>query len=339
MIGKLEDVIAASPPREVRALIKLMGTVLITHQYSALVNNELSTFPDFAKRKPLLEAGYFLGGDLVQLVHANGDGSGTTVHVVGSLLDHLIEWMLVSDAGVLVPNGLIRYQWNKPQIAQFIALRILDNILLGPTDVAQKYRQSVPAVFVKKDGSDYTGTGFLATNRADAGRFVITTAKHNVDPADGITFVGFNSPQGVSYTPLTKNWTLHPHLDMALMPVTCSEAAIPIYPVGEASVLSRTITLGYPRIATTDGPYLLAHGGELNAIVSSYYGEQRLIISNAVAPGNSGGPVLNEAGLCVGMVVASFETAYEGGSISSANAAIPSSAILDFIAPFLTGDA
>ena len=110
---------------------------------------------------------------------------------------------------------------------------------------------------------------------------------------------------------------------------------MPIFPVGTGRVLSRTITLGYPRIATTDAPYLLAHGGELNAVVSNYHGEKRLIISNVVAPGNSGGPVLDEAGLCVGMVVNAFETAHEGG-VSVANAAIPSGAILDFIGPSLT---
>lgn len=118
------------------------------------------------------------------------------------------------------------------------------------------------------------------------------------------------------------------------MPVECSEAPTPIYPVGVARVLARTITLGYPLIATTDAPYLLAHGGELNAIVRNYKGEESLIISNLVAPGNSGGPVLDEAGLCVGMVVRALESKHEGG-MSTANAALPSSAILEFIAPFL----
>jgi Trypsin-like peptidase domain len=338
MIGKLRDTLAANPPREIRALIKLMGTVILDDQYRALVNKELKIFPDFAKRRSLLEAGYFLGSDLVQLTHASGDGSGPTVHVVGSLLDQLIEWMLVLDAGVLVPNGLMRYQWNKVRIAQFIAMHILDNVLLGPTYVAQKYRQSVPPVFVKKGEDNYTGTGFLVTNRGDQQKFVVVTAKHNVDPADGITFVGFGTAEDVTYTRLADNWVLHPTLDIALMPVVCSETAVPIYPVGNATALSRTITLGYPRIATTNAPYLLTHGGEVNAVVSNYYGEPRLIISNIVAPGNSGGPVLDEAGLCVGMVVNAFETAHEGG-VSVANAAILSAPILEFITPHLANPA
>lgn len=338
MIQKLRDTLAANPPREIHALINLMGMVLIDEQYRALVNKELQIFPGFAQRKKLLEIGHFLGPDLVQLIHASGDGSGTTVHVVGSLLEQLIDWMLVLDAGVLVPNGLLRYKWNKQLIAHFIALHILDNILLGPTYVARKYRQSVPPVFVRKGNDNYTGTGFLVTNHGEGKKFVIVTAKHNVDPADGISFVGFGAAEDVTYTQLADNWVLHPTLDMALMPVACSKEAIPIYPVGTATALSRTITLGYPRIATTDAPYLLAHGGEINAVVSSYYGEQRLIISNVVAPGNSGGPVLDEAGLCVGMVVSAFETIHEGG-VSVANAAILSGSILKFITPYLMNPA
>ncbi len=338
MIGKLRDALAASPPREVHALIKLMGTVLIDDQYRALVNSALQVFPDFAKRQKLLEKGYFLGPDLVQLIHVSSDDSGTAVDVVGSLLEQLIEWMLVSDLGVLLPNGLMRYRWKKQRIAHFTALQILDNVLLGPTYVAHKYRQSVPPVFVRKGEDNYTGTGFLVTNRGDGQKLVIVTAKHNIDPADGITFAGFGAAEDVTYTPLADSWVLHPMLDIALMPVACSKAAVPIYPVGTATALSRTITLGYPRIATTDAPYLLAHGGEVNAVVSNYHGERRLIISNVVAPGNSGGPVLDEAGLCVGMVVDAFETSHEGG-VSVANSAIPSGPILEFIASYLTNPA
>lgn len=334
MLGRLRDALAANPPPEINALINLMGTVAVDDRYRALIQQELKIFPDFAKRQPLLEGGHFLGTDLVQLVLASGDRSGVSVHVVGALLDRLIEWRLVLDSGLLVPNGFVRYQWNKPQIARFMLLRMLDNVLLGPTYVAQKYRQSVPPVFVTKGGDQFTGTGFLSTNRGDVQKFVIVTAKHNVDPADGISFDGFGPAEDVTYEPLAKEWVLHPTLDIALMPVSCSVSPVPIFPVGAAWPLSRTITLGYPRIATTDAPYLLAHGGELNAEVTTYHGEKRLIISNVVAPGNSGGPVLDESGLCVGMVVNAFETTHAGG-LSTANAAIPSTAILEFIAPHL----
>ena len=331
MITKLHDAIAANQPREVWALIKLMGIVVLDQTYQELIVSELKTLPNFEKSRSLLEAGFFSGDDLVHLVHACGNGSGTNISVLSSLLIRLNEWMLVTDNGLLTPS--LRYKWNKDRIALFLTLKILDNALLGPSYVAQKYRQSVPPIFVKKDGNEYTGTGFLVTSRGDARKYVIVTAKHNVDFNDGFQFTSFGSADETTYTPLASKWELHPKLDLALMPVQCSETAIPIYPVSSASILSRTITLGYPRIATTDRPYLLARGGELNASVSNYYGEKSIIISNIVAPGNSGGPVLDEAGLCVGLVVRAFETHHEGG-VSAANAAIPSSEVLDFIQPF-----
>lgn len=127
------------------------------------------------------------------------------MQVVTSMLHQLNDWMLVSDTGLLVPNAYARYNWNKPSITQLIALKILDNILLGPAYVAQKYGQSVPAVFVRKRGDEYTGTGFLATNRTDATKHVIVTAKHNVDPGEGITFTSFGSSQGACYSPSHRN--------------------------------------------------------------------------------------------------------------------------------------
>jgi V8-like Glu-specific endopeptidase len=331
MISKLLDTVGTSPPAEVTALIKLMETAVQDDKYRQLVNDHLSTSPQFQERKILLETGHFSGMDLLQLIHACGDGKGTRLPVLTPLVSQLVDWGLVSDSGVALPNALVRYNWHKERIARFTALNILDNVLLGPSYVAQKYRQSVPAIFVKKGQDELTGTGFLASNKINGTKHVIVTAKHNVDPTEGITFSGFGSPDGVTYRALAEAWMLHPSVDLAAMPVECSEAPISIYPVGEARILARTITLGYPRIATAADTYVLAHGGELNAVVTGFDKQDYLIISNVVAPGNSGGPVLDESGTCIGMVVRSFETVHEGG-VSSANAALPAAAIFNFLA-------
>ncbi len=335
MITKGRDTIGIAPPKEVTALIKLLETVIINEKYLHLVNSELHNSHDFEVRKSLLTSWHFSGSDFMSLLGANGDGKGVLFYIADSLLKQLIEWGLVGDVGFFIQNAYTRYQWHKSRIELFSSLQILDNILLGPAYVAQKYRSSVPALLIKKGEDHHIGTGFLATNQGNLKRSVIVTAKHNVNPADETIFQSFSSANGIKYELLSEDWTLHPSLDIAFLPVSCSAPVTPIFLVGDAQVLSRTITLGYPRIATTDAPYLLAHGGELNAIVSTYHGETHLVISNIVAPGNSGGPVLDEAGLCVGMVVQSLETTHEGGK-SSVNAAIPSKAILDFILPYLS---
>ncbi|MFT4079902.1 S1 family peptidase [Rhodomicrobium sp.] len=331
----MSDTIARNNPKELFALIDLLKVAIQENAYCLLINKELSKLPNFRERKTLLEMGHFSGPDLLQLTISCGAANGVSIQIMDYMLHKLIQWLLVSDSGLLGANIYARYRWNKERISLFFELDLIDNVLLGPAHVAQKYRQSVPAIFVKKDSDCYTGTGFLVANTRTK-KQAIVTARHNVDHDKGIEFVEFDGAAPRTYRPIDSAWHLHPKRDLAIMPVEICGLPIPIYPLGIAQVLSRTITLGYPRIATTDAPYLLAHSGELNAVVKSYYdSEERLIISNFVAPGNSGGPVLDEAGLCVGMVVNAFETAHEGG-VSKANAAIPSSSIHQFVRPFLS---
>ncbi|MBB4010268.1 S1 family peptidase [Allorhizobium taibaishanense] len=333
MVARVLDEIGTNPPKEIRALIKLLGLAAQPDPYRDFINENSSRLPNFEARKSLLEGGYFQPQDFLHLLHACGDGEGTSTSALMPLLRRLIEWGLVVDQSMFGSHAFVNYSWSQPRIALFVTLRVVDNVLLGPSYVARKYRGSVPAVYVRRGEDEYTGTGFLATNRGDGLKCVIVTAKHNVDPEEGITFVGLNKPEGSTFNPISGNWILHPKLDLALLEVEYNNTIAPIFPIGNPSVLTRTITLGYPAIATTDSSYLLAHGGELNAIVNTYHGEDRLIISNVVAPGNSGGPVLDEAGLCLGVVVNSFETQHEGG-VEKANSAIPAKHVLDFIGPY-----
>lgn len=336
LVSRLGDRIGANPPKEVSGLLELMNTYLDQAKYLDLVTKALGQSHKFASRKALLEIGHFSGKDLLQLVNYQINKSHTTVHLIGYLLHKLIEWELVFDAEVIGGNLLARFQWNKEKIRMCAALGILDNTLLGLSHLAGKYAHSVPPLFATKKGDQFTGTGFLTSSCSDTTRLAIITAKHNVDPSDGVDSVEVSSDGNFGYKPLESNWILHPTLDIAYMPVSCSKPVNPIFLIGGAGVLARIVTLGYPRISMSDGPYLLAHGGELNAIISTCHKEQRLIISNLVAPGNSGGPVLDEAGLCIGMVVNSMEVQHEGG-ISASSSAIPADAIWDFIAPYLEG--
>ena len=215
----------------------------------------------------------------------------------------------------------------------FSALNILDNILFGRSYIVEKYAPSVPSIHVNKNGTEQIGTAFLVRNHSPGknhGQTFLVTARHNVDPDEKITFLKFNGL--ASYKALSPTWRFHPERDLAAMPVSTAPTITPIYSLGAAVILSRTISLGYPKISSTDQAYLLAHNGELNAIVTSYLDrKQYLIISNDVAPGSSGGPVLDDAGLCIGMVVRALEGKYEDG-VSKANAAIPASDIQEFIA-------
>lgn len=332
MVGRLQDAITDLIPKEVEALMELMRAATIEDDYKKIIDETFSGHSSFAQRKVSLEMGYFSGRDLVVMLSKFTPDNSITVQIAHLLLNRLIEWMIVLDMGMLLDGKSEQYQWNKPAIDSYTKFQCLDNVLLGPTYIARAYSGSVVPVHVRKGKDEFTGTGFVATLGLGSDKeYVVVTAKHNVDPTEGIEFVGFGDAPEISCQVGSNGWILHSSLDLALVRVNVSDSVMPIYPVGTPRVLSRTLTLGYPRIATTDRTYLLAHSGEVNAIVNSYISGEMIIISNTVAPGNSGGPVLNEAGLCVGMVVQSFETSYEGG-LTSANAAIPASKILEFIA-------
>jgi S1-C subfamily serine protease len=207
--------------------------------------------------------------------------------------------------------------------------------LLGRQHVVRKYTPSVPAIVVDKNGVERVGTGFLVHNHYSGTHFngngFIVTAKHNIDPSEKIRFLRFESPSAVQFTALADDWICHPDLDMAAIPIATAPELIPIYPLGDAGILSRTISMGFPSVATTDGLYLLAHNGELNAIITSYLDKKEyLVISNNVSPGSSGGPVLEDSGLCIGMVIRALETEHEGGRTKT-NAAIPAGEIQRFL--------
>ena len=339
MVARLIDQIAQQRPAEVDALLRLLNLVAAVEPYKAFVHAHLNSQPHYDKRIPLLDMGHFLGMDFIEMVRlcVPGKNPGANLQAVTELLRRLLDWGLVIDNDLLTQGAGVaytRYNWNTPYIAFFSLLNVMDNVLLGPSYIAQKYRKSTPAIYVKKGGDEFTGTGFLvAAGGSKSGRRAIVTAKHNVDPSEGVEVTGMSSPDGATYTPLQTDWVLHSKLDLALMPIACTGDPPPIYPIGDARVLARTISLGYPRIGTTKDTYLLAHGGELNAVVKTYQDEEHLIISNLVAPGNSGGPVLDESGLCVGLVVNSFETRHEGG-VTSASAALPAREVNAFILPW-----
>lgn len=332
MIDKLLGSSIFDQPREVQGLLKLLDIASERSKYIDFLHNIKSTINDFENRREVLSIGHFIGNDFVSFIHKCCVETGVRVPVASELLKRIVDWGLVYDNEIMFSNKKFRYQWNFERIKAYYDLNIIENVVIGINSSIIRYFDSVPAIFVEKDGNKYTGTGFVASTKINSKKCVIVTAKHNVNSEEGVRFIDFGPSNDIIFNRIKQKWILHPNEDLAAMPIQYESGPIRMYPVSHAKVLSRTVTLGFPQIGTSDGPYLLASSGELNAIIKTYYGEERLIISNAVQPGNSGGPVLDEAGLCMGMVVSAFEAKHEGG-VSVINSAIPSKVIYEFIDP------
>lgn len=68
-------------------------------------------------------------------------------------------------------------------------------------------------------------------------------------------------------------------------------------------ILSKVLVLGYPPVAFSDGPRLVAAKAEINTVIDKYTGGPPHFIVSAMARGGfSGGPCLTRNGLSLGMV-------------------------------------
>jgi S1-C subfamily serine protease len=82
----------------------------------------------------------------------------------------------------------------------------------------------------------------------------------------------------------------------------------------------------------------MAHMGQINGFSETVDGEQLTFISADVSPGSSGGPVINELGLVVGVITQSNEGEYLIGKgqgqvkfRSVHHAAIPAALVIRFL--------
>ena len=116
--------------------------------------------------------------------------------------------------------------------------------------------------------------------------------------------------------------------DLAILQVSLRNlTALPIASSETVQVLDSVTVLGYP-LPSELGTALSASDGKVNAVREGHNGSTRLFQIDAnVNPGNSGGPLLNNRGEVVGIIVAkinSLEYAKENGALPERiNFAIP----------------
>jgi V8-like Glu-specific endopeptidase len=79
------------------------------------------------------------------------------------------------------------------------------------------------------------------------------------------------------------------------------------YFVDEDVTLSKVLVLGYPPVAFSDGPRLVAATAEVNTVIDKYTGgAPHFIVSTMARGGFSGGPCLNKNGQSLGIITESL---------------------------------
>jgi hypothetical protein len=173
--------------------------------------------------------------------------------------------------------------------------------MFGEIFVAQKYSRAVVHIIVRNpDGQEWGGSGFFVRQPANC----IVTAKHVLENR---TLLRVEDREGNSICDGSAVKHFGPEkLDLAMIECQLPEGIHPFrieWREDAFGQLDRVLIFGYPPFAGHEVGLLHARG-DIKAKVSPLGDEKRysLMISNEIAPGCSGGPVVSEAGTAIAVV-------------------------------------
>lgn len=184
-----------------------------------------------------------------------------------------------------------------------------DFIVNGFEGIIERFSPSVfPVVVEKKDGTYDLGTSFLVGNN-----HTLFTARHVVENMKSIKVLNSDGSALPIYSIyVSKN----DDVDIAVMLISIPEnqKITPLKVSTEAGILNEILSIGYPPIPGFDtlkiydvshvNSFVRLSKGRIVGSGHSYLDSQEFILFNArVKGGNSGGPIINDKGIVVGMLV------------------------------------
>jgi S1-C subfamily serine protease len=216
-----------------------------------------------------------------------------------------------------------------PALEMRINTETLPNVFAPPAALVSRYAGSVVAIdVITKDGDESRGTGFVVRG-PQWHEFQIFTCRHNVDRADGIIVKSVTTQANATIQ--VGEWNFHPSEDVAVASIRSDISIAPAFWLRpDIEVFDEVYTLGFPKIPHSDAG-IIGHRGEVNGFATPYQkGGELMLISNLVSPGNSGGPVLDKSGYCVGMSIRWLEGQW-GQEKARFSAALPAKTLVEML--------
>jgi S1-C subfamily serine protease len=285
----------STKPAEVSLLVSLLDMYFNDREsYKKLVQKSVVD----KNRLSLAESGWLTPMDIAMacIKLDTREGKGVGMSQLETALQRLWEWGYVKLENM--PGTMLAGCWRINDAAEKLWDKAkAENICFGVLHLIEKYRNSVPYVVVEtKEGDEEIGTGFLVT----VGRQHICVTNKHVTTGTRIKRI-----KAIQADAKKLKWSMcveSQSYDLAAI-VISNAHDLPTFKFGIPILLDDVIALGYPKVAVTAEPFLLAHKGEINGTIVNRCDNQRyLAVSCAVAPGNSGGPLINEAAEVVGVI-------------------------------------
>lgn len=278
----------------------------------------------------LFKLGHLTLWDFLGFENEYAQKKGISTSAVQAILGRMLEkGILISEP--TIQGGGHRFYAANETLVKFLNDRdCLTNVIFGFSFISEKYQDSIFKIVIEDQAGDqHIGTGFLiAFPAVEKDISIVITNEHVVKSAKSLRVLR-KTNESVQHNRVIKSQVS----DLAAIELTELQK-LPAFCLSvDPEILDEVISIGYPNVAMSRDSYQLTHRGEINSIIQDHKNETSILFSAKTAPGNSGGPLLNDFGLVVGVVSEDLfyrDALLEKGQLPY-HAAIPASAITKFL--------
>ena len=184
----------------------------------------------------------------------------------------------------------------------------LGGLLFGHRYFVSKVKNSMPEIHITNSlGDVYTGSSFIY--ETESGAPSLFTCKHNlVDEGSGRFYNKVEVWMG-DHQLIVNYVIVFARIDCCIIGLADSRECESLFVQSYVEVLDRVISAGYPRInMLSSSPMLFIEGSVAGLTNDADEYDRCLVLTCQIAPGHSGGPLLNNYGAVVGMTHRNVET-------------------------------